>query len=45
MYQSGAQTDAAIEPGQSFPFECSVEFPKGTSISYYIKNISCEEFE
>lgn len=45
IYQSGVQTDAAIEPGQSFPFECSVEFPKGTSISYYIKKISWEEFE
>lgn len=44
MYQSGVQTDATIEPGQSFPFECSVKFPTGSSVSYYIKKISWEEF-
>ncbi|MDD5766305.1 MAG: hypothetical protein PHW79_08700 [Candidatus Marinimicrobia bacterium] len=45
MFLSGVQTDATIEPGQTFPFECVVSFPEKTPISYYIKKISWEEFD
>lgn len=45
MYKCGVQTDATIEPGQSFPFECTVEYPQESVISYYTKKIVWEEFE
>ncbi|PIS28262.1 MAG: hypothetical protein COT43_06805 [Candidatus Marinimicrobia bacterium CG08_land_8_20_14_0_20_45_22] len=45
MFLSGVQTDATIEPGQTFPFECSVSFHEKAPISYYIKKISWEEFD
>lgn len=45
MYKSGVQTDAAIEPGRSFDFECAVEVPEDAKVSYYIKEIKWEEFD
>ncbi len=45
MYKSGVQTDATIEPGNSFNFECSVEAPENKPVSYYIKKIKWEEFD
>ncbi len=45
MYQTGVQTDCTINPGDSFPFECSVEIPKENKVSYYIKTIKWENFE
>ncbi|MBU4445004.1 MAG: hypothetical protein L6422_00045 [Candidatus Marinimicrobia bacterium] len=45
MYKSGVQTDATIEPGRTFTFECSVDLPEEALVSYYIKEIKWEEFE
>ena len=45
MYKSGVQTDATIEPGQTFDFECEVENSSDTPVSYYIKKIKWEEFD
>ncbi|MBL7068036.1 MAG: hypothetical protein ISS29_09345 [Candidatus Marinimicrobia bacterium] len=45
MYKSGVQTDATIEPGRTFTFECSVDLPEEVLVSYYIKEIKWEEFE
>lgn len=45
MYKSSVQTDATIEPGRSFDFECSVAVPKDAKVSYYIKEIKWEEFD
>jgi hypothetical protein len=45
MYKSGVQTDATIEPGRTFDFECAVEIPEDAAVSYYIKKIKWEEFD
>ena len=45
MYKSGVQTDATIEPGNTFNFECAVDIPEGAQISYFIKKIRWEEFD
>jgi len=45
VFKSGVQTDATILPGQSFPFECTVTYPAGSKISYYVPKITWEEFE
>lgn len=45
MFKSGVQTDATILPGQSFPFECTVSYPAGSKVSYYIPQITWDEFE
>ena len=45
MYKSGVQTDATLEPGRSFNFECQVEIPEDAQVSYYIKKIRWEEFD
>lgn len=44
MYKSGVQTDATIDPGQTFDFKCTVAVPEGSAVSYYIKEITWEEF-
>jgi hypothetical protein len=45
MYQSGVQTDATIDPGNSFSFECDVTLPTKKPVSYYIKEIKWDELE
>jgi hypothetical protein len=45
MFLTGVQTDATIEPGQSFNFEITITYPIGSKVSYYIPKISWEEFE
>ncbi|MCD6205243.1 MAG: hypothetical protein J7L22_06240 [Candidatus Marinimicrobia bacterium] len=45
MYKSGVQTDATIEPGNTFNFECEVDIPEDAKVSYYIKKIKWEEFD
>jgi len=45
MYQSGVQTDATIDPGRSFSFECEVTIPPKKPVSYYIKEIKWDELE
>lgn len=45
VFKSGVQTDATILPGQSYPFECTVSYPPGTKVSYYVPKITWEEFE
>jgi len=45
MYQSGVQTDATIDPGRSFGFECEVTIPPKNPVSYYIKEIKWDELE
>jgi len=45
MFVTGVQTDATIEPGQSFPFECTISIPTNAKISYYIPQLSWDEFE
>lgn len=45
MYKSGVQTDATIEPGRTFDFECEVELQEDAKVSYYIKKIKWEEFD
>lgn len=45
MYQSGVQTDATIDPGRSFSFECEVTVPPKKLVSYYIKEIKWDELE
>ncbi|MDD5539565.1 MAG: hypothetical protein PHG61_02615 [Candidatus Marinimicrobia bacterium] len=45
MFLSGVQTDATIEPGQSFSFELTISYPAKSKVSYYIPKITWEEFE
>lgn len=45
MFPSGVQTDASIEPGQSFNFEITISYPEKSKVSYYIPKISWEEFD
>ena len=45
MYKSGVQTDATIEPGRTFNFECEVDIPQDAKVSYYIKKIRWDEFD
>ncbi|MFH1214028.1 MAG: hypothetical protein V1681_08050 [Candidatus Neomarinimicrobiota bacterium] len=45
MFLSGVQTDATIEPGQSFIFECTISYPAKSKVSYYIPKIRWKEFD
>jgi len=45
MFLSGVQTDATIEPGQTFNFVCEVPVPPKKAIAYYVRKVAWEEFE
>jgi len=45
MFLSGVQTDATMEPGQSFSFELTIHYPNKSKVSYYIPKITWKEFE
>jgi len=45
LYESGVQSDGAIDPGESFTFECSIAIPESAKpVSYYVKEVIWEEF-
>ena len=45
MFLSGVQTDATIEPGQTFDFEITISYPANTKVSYFIPKITWQEFD
>jgi len=43
IFSSGVQTDATIEPGETYSFQCPVMVPDTVQVSYYIKKVVWEE--